>query len=182
MKTNLTIPILGVFSMLLFGSCVKDTDFGATDDILLSPILEVDLVYFDLEASDFYDISPINGNVTISDTTEIRFINASELGSDIERIEFLFRLENGIPRVFDANFEFLNEDNEVKYEISGAATPGTINTPTITEITENVEGDNLIELTMSTKLVVSLTMPNPDINLSGNLNLKSKATYYLGFN
>ena len=45
-------------------------------------------------------------------------------------------------------------------------------------VTQNVEGEDLLLLTTSDRVVVSVTIPASGPNLEGNLKLQSKATYF----
>lgn len=179
MKKNINL----LFFLVIFGfvmvSCVKDTNFDEADDIALTPVFDVDLVYFDQDALDFFDPATMNESVTVTDTTEVRFINTSDIGENIKRVEFFFKFTNSIPRSFDANFDFLNANNVSSYQIQTTVTEGTTQAPIITERIENVEGDDIADLTRATKVVVSVTIDSSDENLAGTLNLQSKATYYL---
>ena len=55
MKRNLLRPLVVLFLSLLVVACVKDTDFDQAEDIALTPVVELDLIYFDIDAGEFYD-------------------------------------------------------------------------------------------------------------------------------
>jgi len=181
MKKNLTIPSLGILLILLLAACVKDTDFEQADNITLRPTVELDLIYFDLSASDFFDSNTSNQILTVSDTTELRFLSDGEIQDGLKRAEFYFKFTNSIQRSFTADFQFLSEQNDTTYAVQTSVSQGTIANPVITEFIENVEGNAIADLTMASKVVVSVTIPSSDANLTGSLNLKSKTTYYTEF-
>ena len=54
----------------------------------------------------------------------------------------------------------------------------TVN-PVITEFTEIIENNDLIDFTTATKVVVNTIATSSLNNINGNLDLQSKATYYL---
>ena len=75
MKTNLAYSYLGIFLLVaFFTACVKDTDFDQANDIVLSPIVELDLIYFDLPAITFFDTIASSPILTVRDTTDLRFL------------------------------------------------------------------------------------------------------------
>ena len=179
MKKNLLVPILGVLLCLWMASCVKDTDFDQAENITLTPVVELDLIYFDLDAADFYNDETNPPRLTVSDTTEIRFLDDTEIQESLKKAEFLFVFTNTIPRSFQADFQFLDVANETTYATSTTVAEGSPENAVVSEFTETVEGNDILALTQADKVVVSLTLPSSDVNLEGSLNLKSKTTYYL---
>lgn len=181
MIRTLVISISSLFLCLFFTACVRDTDFDQAEDISLSPIMELDLIYFNLQARDFYDT--INGTpiLTLRDTTEIKFLDDSTLQESLKRADFYFKFTNSIPRSFQVDFEFLSEENNITYETGTAVEQGEVSTPVITEFTHIVEGEAISQLTLANKVVVSVTIPSSNENLQGTLNMKSKTTYFLEY-
>jgi hypothetical protein len=179
MKKNLLKPLSVLFLCLLAFACVKDTDFGQADDIALTPVVELDLIYFNLEAADFYD--QVNGLplLTLSDTTRIRFLDDPEIRENLRRADFYFKFTNSIPRNFQVDFQFLSEQNDTTYTTQTSVAEGSAGTPAVTEFEEIIEGDEILQLTMADRVVVSVTIPDANPTLEGNLNLQSKTTYYL---
>ena len=182
MKTNLAYSYLGIFFLIaFFSACVKDTDFDQANDIVLSPIVELDLIYFDLPAITFFDTITSSPILTVSDTTDLPFLNDEEIRLNLRRAEFYFKVTNSIQREFQVVFQFLTEQNEIAYTTQIPIAQGTVASPVITEYIENVEGVALEELTMAEKVAVSVTIPSSNGNLEGTINLQSKTTYYLEF-
>ena len=179
MKLNLWFP----FSMILcFGtlfSCVKDTDFEQAEEIALTPVVELDLIFFTLTPIDFFNVSAQTPRLTVVDTTEIKFLDDSGIQENLKRAEFLFSFTNSIPRPFAVEFQFLSEQNDTTYTTQTTVNEGTVASPEITLFTENVEGEEILQLTQANKVVVSVTIPSTDQNLDGELNLQSKTTYFL---
>ena len=179
MKTNLWLPLAFVFCIGTLLSCVKDTDFDQADDIALTPVVELDLIFFTLTAPDFFDTITQTPRLTVVDTTEIRFLDDSGIQENLKRAEFLFSFTNSIPRSFEVDFQFLSEQNDTTYTTQTTVNQGTVASPEITLFTENVEGEEILQLTQANKVVVSVTIPSADQNLEGALNLQSKTTYFL---
>jgi len=181
MNKNLSIPLLGILTVVLFSACVKDTDFGQIDDLAITPIVELNLIYFDLDAGEFFDENTSNSRLVVTDTTEVRFLDDSEIQESLIRAEFYFKFSNSIPRDFEVDFQFLSETNDTTYVsvTSVAAGSGAANPAVITEYTENVEGEDLLNLTLANRIVARVTIPSSNATLTGALNLKSKTTYFL---
>ncbi len=179
MKTNLSVPLLVILVSILLTACVKDTDFDEADNIALTPVVELDLIYFILTANDFFDADTSNPRLTVSDTTELPFLEESFAQENLKRADFFFKFTNSIPRNFDINFQFLNPDNTETYSTQTSVSQGTPQNPVPTDFSEIVEGEDLTELTKASKVVVTVTIESSNENLEGELNLKSKTTYYL---
>ncbi len=181
MNKTLSLSIFAICASLFLISCIKDTDFDQTEDIALTPIVELDLIYFNLRADQFFDSINSNPILTVRDTTEIKFLDDTTLQESLKRAEFYFKFTNSIPRNFQVDFQFLSETNDTTYVAGTSVAEGALATPVITEFIENVEGDDILQLTKANKVVVSVTIPSSDENLEGTLNLKSKTTYFLEY-
>jgi hypothetical protein len=182
MKTNSAYSYLGIFSLIVFlSACVKDTDFDQASDIALNPIVELDLIYFDLPAIRFFDTITSSPILTVSDTTGLPFLNDDEISRNLKRAEFYFKVTNSIQRDFQVVFEFLNENNNVAYTSQFQVGQGSVSNLVITEYIENVEGDSIRRLTNADKVAVSVIIPSSNENLDGTIKLESKTTYYLEF-
>ncbi|MAN58748.1 MAG: hypothetical protein CMC08_02800 [Flavobacteriaceae bacterium] len=168
---------VGAF-ILLCSSCVRDTDFEQAEAIALMPVVELNLIYFNLEASSFYDTISATPVLTIRDTTEIDFLDDSTLQESLKRAEFYFKFTNSIPREFQVDFQFLSEMDDTTYVAQTRVASGATANPVITEFVEDVNEDGIIRLTQANKVVVSVTIPSSNENLEGELNLQSKTTYY----
>ncbi|MDC8005598.1 hypothetical protein POV27_16180 [Aureisphaera galaxeae] len=180
MKKNLLIPALCVFGGLLFFSCVKDTDFDEAENVAATPVVELNLIHFNVGANEFYDTITNTPRLILTDTTEIRFLDDTEIQESLLRADFLFRFRNSIPRTFVVDFQFLSEQNEITYATSTTVPAGTEQIPaTPPDFIQVVEGDDIALLTQANKVVANVTIPSADADLVGNLNLQSKTTYYL---
>lgn len=179
MKKNLLKPLAVLFLCFLVVACVKDTDFDQAQDITLTPVVELNLIFFNITAEDFFDgIGPIP-DLTVTDTTEIRFLDDSAVQESLRRADFYFKFTNSIPSEFQIDFQFLSEQNDTTYTTGTTVIPGSVSNPVITEFEEIIEGDDILQLTMADKIVVSVTIQSTDPDLEGELNLQSKVTYYL---
>lgn len=179
MKKNLLPLFLGTLSSMLLFSCVRDTDFSQAEEVTLTPIVELNLIHFDLDAGEFYDSVNELPILTLTDTTEIRFLDDTETQESLLRADFLFLFNNSIDRSFSTDFTFISEDGNPTYATSTTVAAGTLAQPEETEFLQVVEGEDLTNLTQANRVVVTVTIPASDASLEGQLNLKSKTTYYL---
>lgn len=165
--------------LVCFTSCVKDTDFDQADDIVVTPVVELDFLYFTLDESDY--LNPITGEqrLTVSDTTNLNFLDGTFVQEDLKRAEFYFKFENTAAIDFVTEFKFLTENNVLKYELAIPIPAGSLNAPEILEHIENIENQGIIDLTHASKVVVNVTVPTSIENIEGALNLQSKTIYYL---
>ncbi len=173
--------LLFLLLSLAVSSCIKDTDFDQADEIELSPVVELDFLFFTLEIDDFQENPGFEGSLTVVDTTEIRFLDGSFAQENLLSAEYFFKVSNSFPIGVDANFNFLTEENEPFYEIDFLIAPGTNNNATLTEFIQTITAEEIEQLTQTNKVVVTFTLKTLDENLSGVLNLQSKTTYFLRF-
>lgn len=180
MKTSSVFTSIGLFLLIVFFSaCVKDTDFEKANNIVLAPIMEVDLLYFDLPAITFFDTVASSSILTVRDTTELPFLNDAELRNNLYRAEFTFKIINSIQREFQVDFEFLRGQIHVDSTIQITVAQGAVSNPVITEYTAVFEDEALLNLTRAEKVAVSVTIDSSNANLDGTIKLQSKTTYYL---
>ena len=179
MQKGLTLLFFAALSFFLFTACVKDIDLDQTEDIALTPVVELDLIYFTVAGEDFFDQTTSTPILTLRDTTDIRFLDDQELQESLRRAEFYFKFTNSIPRNFQVNFRFLSEQNDTTYTTQTPVAQGTPQNPVVTEFVEIIEGDAILQLTQASKVVVVVTVPSSQAGLEGILNLQSKTTYYL---
>ncbi len=177
MKKKLPLLLLFIAVILFFSACIKDTDFNQTDDIEVTPILELDFLFSNISSQTFTDIG-VN-NLVLSDTTDFSFLNDDFTVDNLERAEFYFKNTNSMPVNFEMKFQFLDENNEEHYLITIPITSGELNNPVVSEYIENIETDGIVSLTMADKVVLSVEASSIVDNIEGTLKLQSKATYYL---
>ena len=166
---------------LSFLGCVKDTNFDQLDDVVFTPEIELDLIYFNLDAGEFFDQTTNTPRFTVRDTTALEFLDSNDITGSIQKIDFLFDFNNSIPRSFEVDFEFLSIANSPTYNTGTIVQAGSENASIQTLFIEEVEGEDLNAIESASKVVVSVTIPEADAALAGNLTLQSKATYFIAY-
>ena len=177
MKKKIYLLFSIVILSLFFTACIKDTDFDQTDDIVVSPVFEVDFLFFNVSSENF-SANGIN-NLVVSDTTDFNFLNDDFIIDNLEKAEFFFKNTNSFPIEFNTQFQFLDDNNELHFEVTIPINSGNINNPVITEFTELIVQEDLVNLTMANKVVINIIASSSVENLEGSLKLQSKTTYYL---
>ncbi|MEZ8003259.1 MAG: hypothetical protein QMC45_05780 [Patiriisocius sp.] len=179
MDVKITKQFILLTSILLFVSCFDGTDFDQTNEVVLTPEIELDLIYFNLEASNFYDYANNTEVLVVEDTTDLDFLGGSDINDIIKGADFYFEFTNTIARGFNVSFDFLNNDNVSKYLMQTTVSPGSENTPVVSYFVQYLDALQIKELTKANKVLVTVTIPSSSQDLSGVLNLQSKTTYYL---
>ena len=140
MKKNSVNTYLCIFFLVaFFQACVKETDFSQSDDVVLNPVVELDLIYFNLPAITFFDTINATPILTVRDTTALPFLNDEGVQRDLKKVEFYFKVTNSIQRDFHVVFKFLNEQNGTMYTSQFPVSQGAVSNPVITEYIDIVD-------------------------------------------
>lgn len=173
--------IFYILVTLTFFSCVKDIDVEQTDDVAPSPVVEANFIFFTLAIDDFRESTTPLAPLQAIDTTEVRFLN-DDFGKDnIVQVDYFFRVNNTFPVPLHADFTFLSPENEPFFNINFPITPSANGSPALTEFTRVITGEEINQLTLNDKVVVTITIDTSNPSLVGELNFQSKATYFLEF-
>ena len=175
--------IFKLFSLLTFTllcvSCFEDTDFNQANDVVVSPEIELDLIFFNLEASKFYDYTNNTEILVVQDTTDLNFLGGDDISNILKGADFFFEFTNSIPRGFNVSFDFLNQANVSKFLMQTTVASGNQDAPVVSYFEQSLDELQIKELTKAKKVLVTVTIPSSSQDLSGVLNLQSKTTYYL---
>jgi hypothetical protein len=182
MKYSQILLVLYLFLAFFTTSCFKNTDLDQVDALVIRPIVELDLIYFDIDATQFYDGTTDTPNLIVRDTTALELIASSDARDGLIGAEFLFKFTNSIPRDFIVNFDFLSENNELQYASGTIVSAGSSTDPMQTIYIDNLNNEEIDIVTLSNKVAITVTIPAADASLFGNLNLQSKTTYFLEIN
>lgn len=175
-KHSIFIYLLFIFTL---SSCVRDTDFSQAEEVTLTPVVDLNFIFFNLNQNDFFDPSTNLERLTVTDTTEIRFLDDSGIQESLKRAEFTFKYTNSFAQNIETTYQFLSQNNDTTYTTNAIISSGSINTPQTTTVIEIIEGPQIANLTQANKVVVSITLTEVNKNTQGVFNLKSKATYFL---
>ena len=129
MDVKITKLFFILTSMLLCVSCFDGTDFEQANDVVVTPEIELDLIYFNLDASNFYDNATNTEVLVVEDTTDLDFLGGSDINDILKGADFFFKFTNSISRGFNVTFDFLSQDNVSKYIMQTNVASGSENNP-----------------------------------------------------
>ena len=89
-------------------SCVRDTDFDQFDQTLLTPVLDLNLIFWEVEATRFNSVASNLPLGQVSDTTEIRILDDAGTRRSVVRADFLFEFENTTDSDYGLVIDFLS--------------------------------------------------------------------------
>lgn len=134
-------------SLMLIGgvlsSCVKDVDLEQKEEISLSPDVQIDLLIYDIDQSQFVDPSTGNSKTHISDTVRLEFLDDDYIQEDLSSVEFYFRHINTFPREIESKIRFLSDANQEQFAVNYTIKPGVDGNPVTTEQFEFFEEDRI---------------------------------------
>lgn len=176
---HISAVLTGLF---LLNACTKDVDFNQLDELELNPIVESSIFYFNAPASQFYS----NGEITVSqDFILIDFFNNSFSVDYLSKAEFIFEVTNSIDKEFQLQMDFVDGNDNTQHSIVLTALQSPNNTNIVTEQLEVFEGDTLLALKNTVKLVFTITLQSGapiSQNTLGDIQLKSKGLFYFTIN
>ena len=177
-----------LFLLLIASSCVKDVDFDQANSFAINPVLETSIVYFNEPANTFFVNDAGEEIEEAQDATVIKVFNDDFLVDNLIKAIFTFKITNSVKRGFQTRIDFLNTEEEVQHTFTVNTMASTNNEDIITDYIEVFEGDALVALKATNKIVfTAILSPSTDgsvinQNTIGRIELKSKATFFLNIN
>ena len=185
------IPLLTGFTFLVCLACVKDVDFDQIEDVVLTPVYEVDLIYSQFDTDDYIDnqLPPDTPIVVppIRDTLNYDLTSTDFAIENLDRIELTFEFRNTIETSFEFTYQFLSSSNQpvgVSRTIFVTPGEGENTQPVISYSDPNpivIDDQELDQLSTARRLATELRVNNANSNLRGRLELRSKAAYYINY-
>ena len=174
-------PLVILLLCVAMGSCVKGVDLSQTEEIALTPDLQVSLLLFDVTNADFKDKDTGVFTATIKDTVRLEFLDDSYIQDDLTSVEFSFKYTNSFPQSFRNKIYFLSENDNVQHSLQFDIAKGDKNNPVVTDWVEVIENDRIDVIKRSIKMVVELeVVPNQEA-FEGELKFESKGLFSFEF-
>ncbi|WP_051201403.1 hypothetical protein [Christiangramia portivictoriae] len=173
--------IAGLLLLVLFTSCFKDVDFSQTEDIQITPDIDVDIIYYDLNKVDFLDSDTGEFTAIIRDTVRLEYLDDSYIQDGLTYAEFRFRHENSFPYEIRSELNFLNARNRKEFDVNYIIPAGSDTVISVIDTIHIVQGSNIDEVKNSIELAVELELLEPSKSLEGNLKFLSKGLFRLTF-
>lgn len=189
MKTKKVYVLLcGICILMPLISCVKDVDFDQAEDVVLTPVYEVDFVYSRFDTNQFIDsnINPVIvvPEVIVNDTLSYDLLGTDFVVDNLGRVELTFEFRNTIERDFDFDFGFLNDSDQrigPLYSMTANSGNGEGADPIITTEVIILDTAEINVLRDATRLISSMRVQNINSSLQGILELRSKGTYFFNY-
>lgn len=180
LKKNLAIIIL----LGVCFSCIKDTDFEQSDTLVITPIMEVNLVKAQETPDSFLDASGSEVPF-ISDLVVLEVFTSDFIVENLIKAELVFEITNSINKAFQIKMDFYDTADTLQHSFSIDIDNSPTNSPLITEYVEVFENMSLLALKSTSKLDITISLASsltgsvltPDSE--GSIRLTSKGVFYL---
>lgn len=160
-------------------SCSSEVDFDQADDIVLTPRVDADLVFFTLGTETFVNASVPDTTVVVRDTTRLEFLDDSFVRDNITQIALTFQVDNSFLQSFTNRSVFLNNNGIPQYMLEFTVAPSTDGSPTRTTVVEQLDENELDAILNSIQLANEIILNTNGSFIDGTLSLQSKALYTL---
>jgi hypothetical protein len=161
-------------------SCSNNLNFDNIN-LEIEPEVTSPLVFFELDQRDFLDEN--NQEITVvSDITVFRIFDNTVLKDNLVELTLDFEIENGFDRSFLVDFVFLDEDENITYDVEDfSINAGDLDYSSTRSIVIETSPEflNSIKVRVDVVLSPSTTILNPDIEKT--FKFRSSGTFYLKF-
>jgi len=161
-------------------SCSNNLNFDNIN-LEIEPEVTSPLVFFELDQRDFLDEN--NQEITVvSDITVFRIFDNTVLKDNLVELTLDFEIENGFDRSFLVDFVFLDEDENITYDVEDfSINAGDLDYSSTRSIVIETSPEflNSIKVRVDVVLSPSTTTLNPDIEKT--FKFRSSGIFYLKF-
>ncbi|MDA8731567.1 hypothetical protein N9M36_04495 [Flavobacteriaceae bacterium] len=161
-------------------SCSNNLNFDNIN-LEIEPEVTSPLVFFELDQRDFLDENDQEITV-VSDITVFRIFDNTVLKDNLVELTLDFEIENGFDRSFLVDFVFLDEDENITYDVEDfSINAGDLDYSSTRSIVIETSPEflNSIKVRVDVVLSPSTTTLNPDIEKT--FKFRSSGTFYLKF-
>lgn len=177
MKKPPQFMLLLVF-VFAFISCVDDVDFEQADEVFIENEVEVDLVYFTLDTSNFVNVN--SGEVvetTVREETNLDFLNKDFIQRDLQELTLTLDYKNTFTQSFTNTLRFLNQADQEVYRIEFEVGGSTAGETAVTRYEQQFIGATLDAIRAAIKIEIVANLSNDGQPVEGQLDFMSKAYY-----
>lgn len=174
------IPLQIVICIAFLVSCSNNLNFDNIN-LEIEPEVTSPLVFFELDQRDFLDENDQEITV-VSDITVFRIFDNTVLKDNLVELTLDFEIENGFDRSFLVDFVFLDEDENITYDVEDfSINAGDLDYSSTRSIVIETSPEflNSIKVRVDVVLSPSTTTLNPDIEKT--FKFRSSGTFYLKF-
>jgi len=174
------VPLKILICIAFLVSCSNNLNFDNIN-LEIEPEVTSPLVFFELDQRDFLDEN--NQEITVvSDITVFRIFDNTVLKDNLVQLTLDFEIENGFDRSFLVDFVFLDEDENITYDVEDfSINTGDLDYSSTRSIVIETSPEflNSIKVRVDVVLSPSTTTLNPDIEKT--FKFRSSGTFYLKF-
>ena len=174
------VPLKILICIAFLVSCSNNLNFDNIN-LEIEPEVTSPLVFFELDQRDFLDEN--NQEITVvSDITVFRIFDNTVLKDNLVELTLDFEIENGFDRSFLVDFVFLDEDENITYDVEDfSINAGDLDYSSTRSIVIETSPEflNSIKVRVDVVLSPSTTTLNPDIEKT--FKFRSSGTFYLKF-
>ena len=174
------VPLQIVICIAFLVSCSNNLNFDNIN-LEIEPEVTSPLVFFELDQRDFLDEN--NQEITVvSEITVFRIFDNTVLKDNLVELTLDFEIENGFDRSFLVDFVFLDEDENITYDVEDfSINAGDLDYSSTRSIVIETSPEflNSIKVRVDVVLSPSTTTLNPDIEKT--FKFRSSGTFYLKF-
>ena len=174
------VPLQIVICIAFLVSCSNNLNFDNIN-LEIEPEVTSPLVFFELDQKDFLDENDQEITV-VSDITVFRIFDNTVLKDNLVELTLDFEIENGFNRSFLVDFVFLDEDENITYDVEDfSINAGDLDYSSTRSIVIETSPEflNSIKVRVDVVLSPSTTTLNPDIEKT--FKFRSSGTFYLKF-
>ena len=177
----LLFPIKIFFLLFFFSSCSDTLSFDQVD-IDIEPIVNVPIVYFELNQNDFFDVNNGIEISSIADITDFDILQLQTFQEKLIRADFNFEIINRFDRSFQIKVEFLDSNGNQTFSLSDFnVSSRDLNY----SATRSIIVQDSPRFLNSTKLRVQINLfPSSNLidpTISNTLVINSAGTFFLSF-
>ena len=173
-----------IFVLGVCFSCIKDTDFEQYDTLVITPVMEVNLVKAQELATSFVDSSGTELPL-ISDEIVFDVFTSDFVVENLTKAELVFGITNSINKAFQIQVDFYDSTDVLQHTFSIDIDNSPTNIPQFTEHIEVFENMNLLALKSTNKLNITISLSSSSTGSTltsgsaGSIFLAFKGIFYL---
>lgn len=176
-----TISFIVISSSLMLSSCFKDVDLEQAQDIKLTPDLETEIIFYQLNENDFQDSETNAFSPVIRDTVRLEFLDDDYIQDGLMFAEFRFRHENRFPNIIKSKIRFLDNSGREQFNVNYDIPAGSADSTAIVDTLHTMAGSDIIKVRRSIQMVVELEMLGGGKDIKGELDFSSKGLFKFEF-
>lgn len=169
--------LLAIFS--LFNSCINNADFDQIN-LDIEPIMNIPMVYFELDQLDFFDIDNNQEIEFRTDITDLDIFQSSTVRSNLYRLDLNYNIEKDFIRTVTFFVDFLDDNDNITFSFVPIGLNPAINDISATQVLDT-EANPQIFATTKVRVTVRLSpgtaQLDPDVERF--IKFRSLGVFYL---